>query len=434
MAEQLRSSFSFVHAADLHLDTPFSGVRAVAPHVSQALREASLDAFDRIVDLALDRGVAFVLIAGDIYDGADRGLRAQLRFRGGLERLSLAGISTFVVHGNHDPVDTGWSAIASWPDGVTVFGSDAVTVVPVMRDGEQIATVQGISYGTRETTENLALGYTRPEGPGVAVGLLHCNVEGSPPAYAHYSPCTIADLKATGLDYLALGHVHERSIVARGASPSDPWIVYSGNTQARSPRPSEMGAKGVYVVEVNNGHLEEPEFVACDRVRFVELEPSIADLEDLAELEQRLRELAEMTLDASGSRSVILRVRLGGRSDLHIELSRPGVISDLLAHLRETAPQREPFWWWDRLIDDSSTPLDLGEISERGDFSADLLAYTDETLANEAACDALLAELGEALPTGLRRDLDLLIADPQRKRSLLEGSRLRALDELLRPA
>ena len=109
--------FRFIHAADLHLDTPFQGVAGPAPEVATALYEASLQAWDNVVDLAIEREAAFVLIAGDIYDGADRGVRAQLRFLAGLKRLDEAGIRSFVVHGNHDPLD-GWSAIREWPAGV----------------------------------------------------------------------------------------------------------------------------------------------------------------------------------------------------------------------------------------------------------------------------------------------------------------------------
>ena len=93
--------FSFVHAADLHLDTPFKGIGSTAPFVAEQLREASLAAFDSLVELCLERRAAFLVVAGDVYDGPERGLRAQLRFRDGLARLSDAGISSFVVHGNH---------------------------------------------------------------------------------------------------------------------------------------------------------------------------------------------------------------------------------------------------------------------------------------------------------------------------------------------
>ncbi|MCU1489973.1 MAG: phosphoesterase, partial [Acidimicrobiaceae bacterium] len=328
-------SFSFVHAADLHLDTPFKGIGEVAPDVARSLREASLDAFDAIVELVLERGAAFLLVAGDVYDGAERGLRAQLRFRDGLERLSDAGVASFVVHGNHDPVASGWSAIERWPDLVTIFGTGSPEAVPVRRDGELLATVQGVSYAQRATTENLALRLRRPEGPGLHVGLLHCNVEGAATGYADYSPCTLDDLRRTRLDYLALGHVHQRRVLAGGPGTGDPWVVYPGNSQARSPRASELEPKGAVIGHVVNGEVTEVEFVACDSVRFGLVEVDVSSAADLAVVEERLAEAARSRFEDADGRSLVLRGRLVGRGALHQELGRPGVLSDLLSSLRE---------------------------------------------------------------------------------------------------
>jgi hypothetical protein len=108
------------------------------------------------------------------------------------------------------------------------------------------------------------------------------------------------------------------------------------------------------------------------------------------------------------------------------------VISELVTHLREMAPRATPFWWWDSVIDESSSALDLAAIRERGDFASDLLAYSDAALADPPSCDALVLELAEALPTALRRDLDRMVADPGRRRALLQAARERALDELTR--
>ena len=109
----MRMGFRFIHAADLHLDTPFQGVARVSEEIAALLRDASLDAFDRVVQAAVDHQVAFVLFAGDIYDGEQRGVRAQLRFLRGLERLARHNIKVFIVHGNHDPLG-GWSAVREW--------------------------------------------------------------------------------------------------------------------------------------------------------------------------------------------------------------------------------------------------------------------------------------------------------------------------------
>src|SRR6478672_7542537 len=152
--------FRFVHAADLHLDTPFAAIGRVAPEIAGRLRDASLEAYDALTRLAIEREAAFVVFAGDIYDCADRGVRAQLRFLRGVERLGEKRIPVFVAHGNHDPLD-GWSAIRRAPANLTVFGAGTVETHPVTRDGELLAHVCGVSYARRDVSENLALGFRR---------------------------------------------------------------------------------------------------------------------------------------------------------------------------------------------------------------------------------------------------------------------------------
>ncbi|MDA8292014.1 MAG: DNA repair exonuclease [Actinomycetota bacterium] len=422
-------TFCFVHAADLHLDTPFVGVHAGAPEVAAALREASLDAFDSIVSLALGRDAAFCCIAGDIYDGARRGVRAQLRFRDGLARLAAAGIATFVVHRNHDPVTTGWAAV-SFPDEVTIFGHDAVGVVPVVRGGVQIATVQGISYATHATTENLALRFARPEGPGVHVGLLHCNVSGAGGGHEDYSPCTLDDLRRARLDYWALGHVHQQRVLAEGRGPGDPWVAYPGTSQARSARPGERGPKGALVVQVRAGVVTGVEPVACDRVRFHALECPLDDVEALDELEERLESLAAEALAAGDGRSVVVDATLVGRGPLHRDLARPGSLEDLLEHLRSGTSRRAPFCWWDRVVDRSGAPVELADVRARRDFSSDLLAVADVLAVQPDAAASAARGLVESVPRALRAQVEAIVRDPGRFPELVEAAARLALDEL----
>ena len=429
MSPHAPSTFSFVHAADLHLDTPFHGIGEVAPFVAASLREASLAAFDAIVELAIERDAAFLVVAGDIYDGADRGLRAQLRFRDGLERLSRHDIASFVVHGNHDPVLTGWSAIRSWPELVTVFGSERVEVATVHRHGLPIATVQGISYATAATTENLAVRFSRPPGPGLAVGVLHCNVTGVASGYANYSPCTLEDLRRTGLDYLALGHIHERHVIGP-STDSRQWVVYPGNSQARSPRRTEQSPKGAVVVHVADGEVEQVEFVPCDRVRFDEVGCDISHLDDLGELEDSLADLARQRLANADGRSLVLRGRLHGRGALHRDLLRPGTLDGLLRVLRDMTDEREPFVWWDGLIDDSAPEFDLDAIRQRGDFVADLLEIGEQLAREDTVLTGLLNDLADEAPRALGARARELLLEPSSVLELARRATLLALDEV----
>lgn len=386
--------FRFLHAADLHLDTPFTGLGAASPQVAGILRDASLLAFDDLVRTAIARDVAFVVLAGDVYDGPERGVRAQLRVLRGVRRLADHGIHTFIAAGNHDPVEEGWSAIREWPDLVTVFPAGEVMSVPVERDGRIVATVHGTSYARRATTENLAVRFGRTDAPGLHVGVLHANVGGQP-GHDPYSPCSVDDLVRTGIDYWALGHVHTRQVLHRS-----PWIVYPGNLQGRSPRPSERGAKGVLVVEVDDaGQVQEPELVALDRVRIDESELAIDDVSDLGDLHRRLEELGHRRLLDADGRSLLLRARLVGRGPVHPDLRRPGAVTELLQALRGEAPLDLPFLWWDRLAVATGAPRDVEELRLRNDFVADLLEEAGSV--DEPRRAALAQQWSAELPADL---------------------------------
>lgn len=358
--------FRFLHAADLHLDTPFTRLTGLSDRIADHLRDASLEAFEGLVDTAIAEDVAFVVFAGDIYDGPERGVRAQLAFRDGCARLADAGIRTFVAYGNHDPLHEGWSAIDRFPDAVTIFGSDTVQTHPVTVDGRVVATVSGISYATAATTENLSLRFDEPDGPGFHVAVLHANVGGQP-GYAPYSPCTLEDLRSRGFDYWALGHIHRR--VELTAEP--PLVVYPGNLQGRSPKPSEQGPKGAVIVEVD-GAVATTRFVALDRVRFDQVAVDIDGLA-LEGLEAALVEGAARARTDNGQRPLVLRAHIGGRGDLHDRFAAAEPREELLHRLRDLARHDEPFIWWDDLIWRTRPRIDVTERAGGDDFIGDLL-------------------------------------------------------------
>jgi len=403
--------FRFVHAADLHLDTPFAMIGRVAPEIAQRLREASLLAFDALVRMAIEREAAFVIFAGDVYDSADRGVRAQLRFLRGVEKLGERDISVFVAHGNHDPLD-GWPVASRLPRNLVVFGAEAVETHTIRIAGEARAQVYGISYGRRDITENLALRFRRRDQPGLHIGVLHCNV-GSQPEYAAYSPCTVADLAAGGMDYWALGHVHQHLRLAEGR----PWIVYPGSLQAG--KSSEIGPRGAVVVEVAGSAVEHVEFVALDCVRFARVDLDISGEPDLHSLQKSILASA-----VSESTDLVLTVVLSGRGPLHGDLRRRGAIEDLLRDLRDELGIASPFVWIDRIIDQSQAELDRDAIARRGDFSAELTRMVDGLRADPEALRSLLADILRPTDQVGPDEREVLLGEAEdRALDLLEGER-----------
>ena len=380
----------FVHAADLHLDSPFRGIRSEAPeYVADSLRRATFDAYENIIALCLRESVDALLVAGDVYDGADRSLRAQLKFVDGLNRLDAAGIRSFICHGNHDPLD-GWEARLSLPPGCVRFGPE-VTGEPVFADAPERATVYGVSYPTREVRENLTPLFAQASlGGGFGIGLLHANVGGNP-NHDSYAPCSVTDLAETGLDYWALGHVHTRQVLRQ----ERPTVVYPGNPQGRHPL--ETGERGIYLAEVDDYGAVSLDFQPVDVVRWETLEVGIAALEAEQELLDAVDSATAACADAAGGRSVVFRLALAGRGPLHLWLRSAGTVEELRERVNEQyAPSTssgQAWLWCERIQADTASPVDREQAALREDFAGDLARLGGELRGDPAA----LGELRDAL-------------------------------------
>ena len=379
------SRLRFVHAADLHLDSPFRGIRSEAPdYVAETVGRATFDAYDHIIELCIREQVDALLVAGDIYDGADRSLRAQLKFVDGLNRLYAAGIRSFVCHGNHDPLD-GWEARLALPPGCVRFGPE-VSGEPVFPDQPDRAAVYGISYPRREMRENLTPLFGVALSAGFNIGLLHANVGGNPD-HDSYAPCTVADLAETGLDYWALGHVHTRQVLRQ----ERPTVVYPGNPQGRHPL--ETGERGVYLVEVDDYGALTLDFRPLDVVRWDTLEVGIAGLDTEQQLLDAMHYALASCAEAAGGRPVVFRLSLTGRGPLHRWLRRPGTLEELLERLNDQYVSARNWLWCERIRLDTASPINRDQVAQREDFAGDLARLAAQLRDDSGA----LAELRESL-------------------------------------
>ncbi|MNI01929.1 putative metallophosphoesterase YhaO [compost metagenome] len=317
----------FIHAADLHLDSPFKGMTGIPERLRDRLRDSTFRALYELLQLAISERVDFMVISGDVYDLADRSLRAQIRFQRTLEQLAQLDIPVYVIHGNHDPED-GRAAKLTWPSTVHFFSTEHVQTVAVEKPGRGvIAQIHGISYPTAAVTDNLALLFRRGELNVYQIGLLHTNVDGDA-AHDNYAPCTKHDLLRAGMDYWALGHVHTRKVLN-----SEPFIVYPGNIQGRSIR--ETGPRGCYVVEVQKDGGTELTFHALDRVRWYSTIVSLTGLHTEQELRNKLDQEREFIRRDANGRDAIVRFALEGRGPLHGLLRKGNALAELVTELRD---------------------------------------------------------------------------------------------------
>jgi len=322
----------FIHAADLHIDSPFKGISEIHPDLGELLYQSPYQSFNSIVDLAIREKVDCVLVSGDIYDSADKSLRAQLKFRDGLNRLSNKGIPTFIVCGNHDPLN-GWSATLEWPEDVFMFSGDR---------------------------ENVP-----------CIGLLHTNI-GTNTGHIPYSPCTVEDLSTRGMDYWALGHIHVHTIL----KTSNPAIVYPGCSQSRHP--GEIGEKGCCLVTLESGTDPDIQFIPTDIIRYKSDVVDIASCVTIDDVISSIENKCEEIATNMGERHAIIRVSLVGRADLHTELHKGNIVGDILERVREDVEGRIPLIWLERLILSTAGTYDLETLRRGNDFIADIVSIYDE--------------------------------------------------------
>jgi DNA repair exonuclease SbcCD nuclease subunit len=263
-------------------------------------------------------------------------------------------------------------------------------------------------------------------------------VSGAADGHEKYSPCSLDDLLHCGLDYWALGHIHSQMVLSGREHGDEPWVVYPGNLQGRSPKQSEAGAKGAVVVEVVDGHVGGLEFVACDRIRYVAADVDVTPLTSIDAVRDALVEVAHDEVARADGRSIVLRTRLTGRSDVHAPLQRDGALDDLLGSVRDEFHLERPWCWWDRIEDTSAPVVDLAELRRGSDFAADLIAMSEE-LARMCDIPALALGLDAELPTDLLEDITSTLpkalrtramTSDMRGRELLGAGLMMALDEL----
>jgi len=406
----------FVHAADVHLDAPFSGVDASDARMRAELIDSTYRALDAVVEACLAHEADFLVIAGDVYNHADKSLRAQFAFRDACERLDAAGIRVFVARGNHDPA-SGWSAGLTMPANVHVFSERETERVVFVRDGEPACALYGRSFRVAAERDNLARTFARDPADVVAVGVVHANVGGRT-EYDDYAPCTLEDLRSARMDYWALGHIHKPETLSE-----EPAIVYAGCTQGLDP--SEPGIRGCRVVTIADGCVEH-EFVPTAAVVWESITVDASELESADELVEALTAGCEAARGRTEGRPAIVRVELVGRSGAHALLARPGVARDLVERVRAEALDAEPWVWLDRAADHTRPSMEVAALREGDDLAGDVVRLADEILARGAAA-SFIAEVAEPLSAALDAG-DLPEPQPD---VVLERARDLVLDRLL---
>lgn len=399
----------FLHVADVHLDTSFSG-RSEA--VRRRLRDASREALKRAVDLAIREDVHAFLIAGDLFDGERLSFRTERFLLEQTARLGDHGVTVVYATGNHDPgsPESGPRKL-QWPGCVRV-AADATPQRFLINDrsGDPVGYVTTVGHATEHERTDLSRLLPRPAGELPEVGLLHTQVHSSLGSSDHhaYAPSELTYLLMAGYDYWALGHVHVRQMLSE-----DPPIWYSGSLQGRTH--ADRGERGALLVDLTDRYASVVAFRSLAPIRWESVEVDrLEAVTSLDELERHVhvawRTQRDADPGASGTEWMI-RVILSGPCPLWSEL-RTEEDRDLLAReLRELLGGLDVV-----VVADGVSPMvPIAEHRLRTDVLGEALRFIEAVRRGEARLHVDRNEL-----VGVTSD-DPAIVDAY-VRSLLDGA------------
>ncbi|AND38852.1 DNA repair exonuclease [Cytobacillus pseudoceanisediminis] len=349
---------TFIHAADLHLDSPMSGLKHLPPSIFKKLQESTFEAFTKIVDSAIFHNVDFIILAGDLFDGEDRSIRAQTRFRKEMERLAECGIAVYAVHGNHDHMDGRWAHLPL-PENVHIFSHEVEVAKHIAENGTSVH-LYGFSYPKRHVAERMIDQYSRENGADLHIGILHGSFEGSSD-HAQYAPFRINDLLEKDFDYWALGHIHKREILI-----TQPPVIYPGNIQGRNRK--ETGPKGCYLVELDSSGAKT-EFLEAAPVIWENAEIDASKSESYQEIYELCISLIEEKRQNRKGTIINLTLNEVGLSDHELRSITNG---ELLESLQEEEAEEESFVWISGLAVNEKRMWNKEKLAHESDFFSEL--------------------------------------------------------------
>ena len=371
----MMKQISFIHAADLHLDSPMVGLKHLPADILSRVRKSTFTALEKLTAAAIDRNVDFVILAGDLYDGEDRSLRAQSRFRNEMQKLLQKDIPVYVIHGNHDHLNGSWVHL-EMPSNVHFFGSDVEVKELHTKRGEKVH-LYGFSYLQRHILDKRIDDYQKIEPADFHIGILHGN-EGGGTDHDNYAPFSIKDLYGKQFDYWALGHIHKRTILSE-----NPPIIYPGNLQGRNKK--EIGVKGCYHVSLND--LEaNTEFIETSDVVWEEVSVDAAAADNFQEILQLCQVTIERLRKASLGTLLTLNLKNVQLVDIH---EKRILDSELLELLLDYEKDEESFVWIVDLIVQNNLQLDRKHLINEADFYGELFATIDDYQNLETAIGPL---------------------------------------------
>ncbi|GEO86165.1 MULTISPECIES: metallophosphoesterase family protein [Alphaproteobacteria] len=324
-------AFRFIHTADIHLDSPLRSLSLRNRDLAELIGNSTRQALTAIVDLCIAEQVDALVIAGDLYDGEQTSMKTARFLAAQMQRLAEAGIAVHTIRGNHDALSRITQELIL-PPSVKIYGGRAETV-EMEKAGLGIA-FHGLSFSRPQAPESLLPKYRPPLADRVNIGIMHTSLDGAP-GHDVYAPCGLADLQASGFDYWALGHIHQRSQYDGRTT-----VVMSGMPQGRDI--NEAGPKSVSLVTVQDDRTVSVEERPTSIAEFGRVAVDLSAATAWHEVADSIERAVAGERAASGSSHLVARLMLTGQTPLSWRMRRDRDL--LLAEAEQRAESLGRTW------------------------------------------------------------------------------------------
>lgn len=355
---------TFVHTADIHLDTPFSA--RFTPRQAELRRKEVMMTFQSIVKSA--ESADFLFVSGDLFDGR----YVSIETTAFLKRCfaEIPNTHVFIAAGNHDPL-TEMSVYKNNDFGgnVHVFSVDGEYF-----DFPELKTrVHGISFSTERCADTL-ISNLEVSADTCNILVVHGDVVSDRGASV-YNPITREQIEKSGMDYVALGHIHKYSGIERIGGT---YYAYPGIPEGRGF--DEDGERYYIRGRCENGVVSAETVPVCRR-RFEHLNVDVTGCGDSVEILERIKSAVR---ENGGDN--IYRAELAGKSDF-----LPADTEILREQLKNEA-------FYIEIIDGTSPNYDISELAAepglKGEFVAAMLERIDKLSGREKERACLAMKIG----------------------------------------
>ena len=262
----------FIHMADMHFDSPFT-VLSSREELGELRRLEQRKIFKKIIDKIKNEKIPYLFISGDLYEHQYI-RKTTIEYINNLFK-EIPETKIFISPGNHDPIlKNSYYNNFNWVSNVYIFNSE------IKKYSFQDCDIYGFGFDDFYCTDSKIEEIKIENKNKLNILITHGDLNASKTLGMQYNPINENKIKELGFDYIAMGHIHKKTINEN--------IIYPGSTISFGF--DELGEHGILDINLEKNKLEI-NFEKLDDTEFKEININISEIYSEEELIEKINEI-----------------------------------------------------------------------------------------------------------------------------------------------